>query len=935
VYRLSTDDDATPWSSVRLVNPPAVRTISATVDTPTYAMGAPALVMGELDLGRGNDERAIVGPVLAGSSLTIRAEYGSEIVLPEIEGAAMLAAVRLADPGATVAAEGTTLTITARPAESIRVPLQPTDRFGFAPREDTVLSIDVVPDRDPTPAIVEPARDESVLATALVPVRAEARDDIGLARLVLNRAIEPVPAVGIDAPNTQEGDTQSTDPDDVELGRIDLGSDPATLADAGTVGVDAALDLSVLGLSPGDEVLLTATAEDARAPDAGVVRSAPRRLRVIEPAELVDQIRSRLDQVRRAAARLDQRQGELARSLPDAGEGPPPGSLATDQASLTERLAEQSRAVEALEARQERNALDDPALDGLLDQAGELLDQAAEASAEAAQAANAGQNERAEAEQRDVRRDLGRLLELLDRGEDSYVVRRSLERLLDDQRRLEADTARAGEATAGRSVDELTEQELTELERIAERQRELADRAERVIDELDERGEDLQRSDPGQAEALDAAASAGREARVGQELRDAAQAAEQNRTSEASRGQQQAGEAIEQMLERLDEAERRRDRALQRLLASIADRIRSLLEQQESELEALQAIAQAEGPPAFEPRAAAMIGLHGRTLALVADAAAGPPETRLVADPLAEAADAQIEAIDALRLDPPALDAALTAERVSLQRLTDALDLTEQELEDAEDREQQRLIEEVREAYRATLNEQRLLLEQTETFVGRQLARRERADVRALGREQADLAERLARIPVDNPQLAEVPVVALIHRRMDSTGRAAAEPLQRGQADASVAARQRQVIEMLRSLIEHLGPSQPNRPEDGFGDGGGGGGGGGGGEGQNEEGALVELAAELKLLRDLQELAALLTRAADDGEPGASEASEVAELQRAISEQAVELLARIQQDAPGAPIPDARPDEEDDEEDDGQAEPDQPDDANGNEGNDE
>ncbi|MEM7754136.1 MAG: hypothetical protein AAF297_00710 [Planctomycetota bacterium] len=901
-YRLSTDDDATAWASVRLVNPPEIRSITATVETPGYATGAAALVMGELDLGRGDDARAIVGPVLAGSRITLRAEYTSEIELADTERAEIAAALEAADPDAAVRTEGTTLTVIASPSESARLPLRPTDQFGFSPREDTVIAIDVVPDRDPTPAIVDPPRDESVLASAVIPVRAEAGDDIGLVSLALVRTTVPASF----AAQPADGAVQLPALVTVELGRVDLGSDPATPSD--NAFVEATVDLSTLGLSPGDEVQLTATAADARGPGVGAVTSPARRLRIIEPTELVDQLRSRLDQVRRSAARLDQRQGELARALPDAGEGPPPESLATDQAALTERLAEQRRAVEALEDRQERNALDDESLEGLLDNANELLEAAAEASAEAAQAANAGQNERAEEEQRDVRRDLGRLLELLDRGEDSFVVRRSLERLLDDQRRLEADTARAGEATAGQSADELSQQQQSELEQLAERQRELADRAESIIDELDERGEELRQSDPGQAESLDAAAAEGREAQVGQQLQQAAEATEQNRTADASRQQQEAAEAIEEMLNRLDEAERRRDRALQRLLASIADRIRSLIEQQQDELDALTAAAEGDGAD-FETLADAMIAIHTRTLALVADAAAGPPETRAVADPLSEAATAQIEAIDSLRADPPLIEAALTAERVSLQRLTDALDVAEEELEDAEERERERLLDEVRAAYRAALADQRELRQRTAEFVGRDLGRRDRATVRGLGREQTELAERLAQIPEQNPQLAEVPVVALIHRRMDAVGEAAAEALRGGRAEARAEAQQRQVVEMLRSLIEHLGPPRGGQPDDGFGDGGGGGGGGGGDQGGGEDGALVELAAELKLLRDLQALAQTLTRAADDAEPGAAEPGEVADLQRSISDQAVELLSRIQQE--GAPPPQPLPDDAD------------------------
>jgi len=874
-YSVLTEDDRTPWATVRLVRPPRLVRATATVDPPDYAAGAAALASGRIDLGRGTDARAIVGPVLTGSRVRVEALYDTEIELRTEPLDELRAAVTAADPSADIEFDGETLAVDLFPTDSARFELRPTDRFGFAPREETVLSIDVVPDRDPSPSIVDPPRDESVLATALVPVRAEARDDIGLESLTLRRVAARVPR---ESPGAA---LSAGDP-------FELGSVPGP-ADGPAV-VDAALDLAELGLRPGDEVRLTATAEDARAPAAGRVDSGVRTLTVIDESEFVDRLRSRLEQVRRAAARLDRRQGEVARGLPE--DGSVPAGVAEDQAALTERLNEQRRAVEALDEQRARNRLEDQALGSLFERASGLLGEAAESSAEAARAASAGDGEQAEGEQREVRRDIGRLLELLDRGEDGWVVRRALERLLDDQRRLASDTARAGEGLAGREAGELNPDERSELERIAQRQRELAERAERTIDELDQRGERLSRSDPGQSEALQDAASAGRQSRVTEQLREAAEAAEQNRTADANREQRGAAEAIEEMLKRLDQAERLRDRALKRVLASLVERLEALIAQQRDELTSLAAHRDA-GTPSIDALGEAMIALHGRTLALTADAAAGPTETAAAAEPLAEAGQAQVEAIDALRADPASIDDAATAERVSLQRLEVALDLTRQALEEAEERDRQRVIDEVRRLYRAALDQQAGLREETEPFVGRRLARRERADVRGLGRRQTELAEVIRAIPGEFAELADTPVVALIHRRLDGAAETAGASLERGRADAATLSRQRQAVELLRSLLDHLGPQRGGNDDD-FADPGGGGGGGGGGEGGGgQEDRLVEFAAELRLLRDLQALAATLTRETDAAMEGAPPAGELAALQREITEQAVDLLDRV------------------------------------------
>ncbi len=895
IYTLSTEDDRTERATVLLVDPPRLLGAVAEIEPPEYARGAGALAAGTIDLGRGNDERAIVGPVLAGSRVKLRAEYSTPITLNDLGLARTTEDLAAADAGAVVSTDGRVIEIELTPGDSARVPLRPVDRYGFAPREEAVLTLDVVPDRDPSPAIVEPARDEAVLATAVIQVRAEARDDIGVRSLTLERTAA-----------RRSGESSGSEPvvdgEAVELATV-RDPDPA---DAAEVGVS--LDLSVLGVTPGDEVWLTATAEDARAPDAGRVVSPVRRLIIIDEGEMVDQLRARLEQVRRATARLDERQGELARSLPE--EGAPPESLGRDQATLTDRLGEQRRAVEALAQRQERNALADEALADLIEDAQGHLAEAARASARAAEAANAGENQRAEDEQREVRQEIGRLLELLDRGEDSWVVRRSLERLLEDQRRLESDTQRAGEGTAGRSAEQLTQEERTALERIAERQRELAERAERAIDELAERADELEGEDPGQSQALEEAASAGRQNRVGQQLRDAAQSAQENRTADAGRQQEEAREAIEEMLERLDQADRLRDRALQRILATLVERLESLIAAQERELDRLITTRGVNQPVA--PLDRAMIDVNARTLAVIAEASGGPPEARRLAEPLGEAGQAQVEAIDALRRDDA--DGAEIAERRSLAKLQDALEIAQREQENAEEREQRRVLAEIRAAYRAALDAQNALIDATRPFVGEDLSRRDRATVRGLSGEQEAVRAALAEVLTNNPQLAETPVVALIHERLDSVTTGAAERLGRGVADAGTIARQEQATALLRSLIEHLSENRPqNERDDNFQNAGGGGGGGGGG-GDQQEGPLVELLAELRMLRDLQAVTADLTRSTADAQAQAAPAdpTELGALQRRIAEQGADLVKRLQeQNQPGGGgggvVPEPRP----------------------------
>jgi hypothetical protein len=884
-YTIETADDRSEPRTVRIVDPPELLSATAEVTPPAYARDAPSLTRGTLDLGRAEDGRAIIGPVLAGSRVRLTARYSTEVTLEPGARESLLADLRATDPEAALSVSEGTVNIDFAPASSARVPLEPVDAFGFVPRDEAALSLDVVPDRDPAPAIVEPARDEAVLATAVIPVRAEARDEIGLRAFTLEQRAARRSAQG-------PGAQLEIDPEPTRLADWAPGAEPATRA-----ALSTELDLSVLALTPGDEVTLTASADDARAPDGGRATSTPRRLTIIDEAELVEQLRTRLEQVRRASARLDERQAEIARAMPE--ESPTPASIGRDQATLTDRLGEQRRAVEALADRQRRNALQDESLGGLLQDAERLLQEASAASASAAEAATADEGETAEDEQRRVRQSLERLLALLDRGEDGWLVRRSLERLLDDQRRLQSDTSRAGEGTAGRPAGELSPDERSELERIAERQRELAERAERAIDELSERSEALEGEDPGQSQALRSAASEGRSARVGQQLRDAAEAAQDNRTSDARRAQEEAAEAIEQMLEQLDQADRLRDRALQRVLGSLAERLAQLITAQRAELAALLATETGEGLDL------AMINVNTRTIAVITEAATGPPETRRVADPLREAGEAQVEAIDRLREGPASFPQAEAAERTSLSHLEDSLDIAREELEAAEDRERRRVLAEIRAAYRTALEAQMLLRDESSGFAGRRLSRRDRAGVRSLSPRQTQIRDDLAGLLDANPQLVETPVVALVHEHLDRVTADAADRLARGEVDAALSP-QDQAIELLRSLDEHLAGRSGNQPDDNFGDAGGGGGSGGaGGQSGQEDEQLVRIGAELRLLRDLQALTATLTRAAGEG-GDRSAVDELGALQRRIAEQGVDLLQRLQ--SPEGPNEPPQPD---------------------------
>ncbi|MEZ6318658.1 MAG: hypothetical protein R3B49_07895 [Phycisphaerales bacterium] len=881
-YWLQTPDDRTPTRRVLLVDPPALLDARATVTPPAYALDATddaGFIAGETDLGTGTDERAVLGPVLAGSRVELDLTFNKPLPIPARPAwLAGLEAGASAPVAFTVDSEHIHIATTL--ARHARLSVDVADEHAITPRDPIAFTLEAIDDAPPEAVIADPAHDEGVLATAVIDLSAEGRDDVGLARVAIERQLARPPADSAGAPPEPMGD-------------------PATLADVTPAEgpsrrliVTHRLDLAPLALSPGDEVRLTALATDTFALDGlahDATRSPVRTLHIIAESELIEQIRGELAGLRRTVMRLDEEQGELERL---AAERPVPEEVSPRQSALSQRLEIQRGLVDRLAERQERNALDDPGLRGVLDDARALLDAAQRASDDAAAAlaqtdAPESQRQQAQDEQAKVRDDLGQLAELLDRGEDGWLVRRSFERLLDEQKRLRDETARLTESTVGKSRDQLDQRELTALERIAQRQREAAEQARGAIDEMGERGRDLSQTDPAQSAAMSSAAARARDQRLAEQLEQAGDQVAQNQTASAQQTQDDIIKSLEDVLEELDQADRAKDSALRRQLASLVDSIKALVARQEREVQTLESGRLGgldEG----------MIRLNQNTLAVRADAAR-EPSTVAVADLLERAATAQQSAIVALRAAPPDAAEADRQERASLLLLRRAQAEAERLLEQAEQREADRLRRELRQAYRDALEEQAALAGETTPLVGQRLSRRDRATARSLGGRQDELRQRVADILSQIDGLTDVRVFALAHRRLDALMHTAADALTQGDPTDRTARDQAGAARLLASLADAL--KNPDTPESPFeqANAGGGGQGGGGQGGQQQDQGPVPPIAELMLLRSMQQQAAELTRLLGDAgsDADAGEISGVADLQRSLADETAELIRKM------------------------------------------
>ncbi|MFN7020254.1 MAG: hypothetical protein ACK4WH_02860 [Phycisphaerales bacterium] len=932
-YWFETDDDRSETARILLVDPPMIRSASARVDLPPYAA---AFVdrfsdltrsSGTIDLGPGTDDRASPAPILAGSTVTLTLQLNKPVPgLPQLVPDARVWLARclgpdalslwLGDetradaPRAEVRTDGSLWTIRWTLADPVRFSVKPTDEHGIASVEEASYRFDALKDNPPTAVVTVPSEDKSVLATATVELAGEGRDDVGLDWVGLERRLAR-------RPQGSEGGGHEPAGDPSELVRR---SPPAPAdgagADSRRLSVRHTLDLSTLDLKPGDELWITALAADAYELN-GVrhepARSGVRKLRIMSREELVQQVWAELGAIRRTAIRLDQDQKEIRASSARPGAEEARKSQRS-QAGLTERMARQADALERTAERIRENNLADQALQDVLRQARAALEQAGEQSAQAAQslgeAASAESESRPESArqsrreadqaQQQVREELARLIDALDQGEDSYASRRTLEQLVQEQQALQDRTQRAGEQTTGKSAEQLSPQERDELAQIAQEQEQLAQKLRDAVSKMQDRERKMQKQDPAAAQAMANAAQRAQREQTEQKMQQAARSAQQNQTNNAQQNQQQALQSMQQMLQDLDRANENRDEVLRRFLASLIDSIRGLITQQQAQLDALDAGIESGSLRGLD---AGMARLHQNTLGVLDQAADGPRDAAGIADHVERAADAQAAAVVALRDEPVNHDEVRAQEQLSLDRLNKALEEAQKIDEQAEERQQERKREELKKRYIEALEKQVSIKDETAGLVGVEPTRRTRNAARELAGEQSALRDTLAAIRSDNADITAAKVFDYAHTRLDELCGNAAAALAEGDATPDVLRRQTSSARLLQSLIAALDRAKDDKPFREREQAGGGGGGGGGQQ------PLVPPAAEIKLLRLMQQEIVDLTRAAAEAPaPPPDAVDEVVSLQRELAQRGQELLERLmRQQQPDAPAPDPQP----------------------------
>jgi hypothetical protein len=516
--------------------------------------------------------------------------------------------------------------------------------------------------------------------------------------------------------------------------------------------------------------------------------------------------------------------------------------------------------------------------------------------------------------QQEVRDELTDLIKLLDRDEDTWVARRQIENMLDEQQRLAQETAEIGQRTIGKTRADLNEEELSDLDRIAQRQRELRDKTRQMTPELRKRADALQQSDPQAAQGMRDAADRAEQQQLDRDQEDAAAKIEQNQMRTASAKQQSSQSTMRQMLEDMQNTRRAQAQELIRRLSSLIESIQRLVNVQENELIAL---AKARDEECFAGVDRGMIRLTQNTQAVETEARTAGQETRRVARSLGRAADAQGAAVTALRAQPVAADAAETAENHSLDLLKEALAAAQEAQKDTQEQEMRRRREELIAAYRTHLEKQVAVRSQTLPLTTvAELDRRQLVDARLMAAAQDQVRSGLAELRDITREIMDSPVFVHVHRMIDDRSLAVSESLEMGVVTIDVTDRQQFIADSIGRLITAL--EEALAPPDEFAKDESNEGAQAGGSGQPQE-QLIPPITQLKLLRGVQELIYFQTRDVD-GRGNLADAQrrerlrDLGQQQRELSDLGQRMLDELKKDMPdpevtpgGGPAPDGPP----------------------------
>lgn len=599
LYRVEGGDHvAMPWRRLEVVEPPAVEELALTLHFPAYTGWEP----------RESDPhlRALVGTQVGLLGKTTKPL--KEAVVWTQTGPQATATLADDGYGFTVPPGDDGLTITQSGAYWFRL----VDSEGFA-GNDVRYDIRAVEDRAPSVALEVPGSDIFVTADAEVPIEVLVKDDLAIRQIELRY---------LRSDRSQEGEQVIelyTGPEKVPPTPADQ---PLPLDSGDSRPAEYRWQLAALELPPRTQITLYAAASDYQ-PQVG--QSQPRRLTIITPEELQDRLAQRqsfilselsrvlklqqesrsqvagleiqLEQVGQLtkddldhlqAAELTQRQVDRGLTSPTEGVRAQIASLLEDLDNNNVESDDVQRRMNDLLSGIDRLGRDHlPPISRELTSAlkgaqSQLQDEAPGAASEQQQPENnqqpgsdqsaaqpVGNSLTAAGEHQDeVIGALEQMLEGLSQWDNFRRFQRDIAQLRRDQDELAAETAEVGRETLTRDPEDLTSQQQANLERLAQRQFEMARQFERVQQQMQQSADELQQSDPLAADTIADALHEAQQQALGGQMRETGRSLQQNQVGQAAGQQKQISQQLDELLDILTN---RRETELARLVRKLRE----------------------------------------------------------------------------------------------------------------------------------------------------------------------------------------------------------------------------------------------------------------------------------------------------------------------------------------------------------------------------
>ncbi len=869
-------DDEFTVTPVKVVQRLAVKSVEAVITPPPYA-NLPAI---SVNLAQNP------AVMTMGSQLLLKATFNKPLdsaTLPTVESLTPKTTADIKwDPS-----DGNTIVGRLTAAASLRFHLHATDVDGFSNTAIEEYELIVRPDQNPTVQIENPRRNEDRTPTAVIPFAAVAEDDFGISslKLVVERLGDKkhweIPLV--DQANAARG-AQWTRVDgaaDVQRFRANYSWDLAALPDA--------------QLKPGDVLEYFAVVQDNFSLNGQVhapVPSGRLRIDIISQEDFANKITDELRTVAEQVGQIKTSQGRTQRETDnlaketkekpafDAADKVAADRLGNQQSTAAAQTKQLSQKLDDVLQRMEENKSPNQELRDTAHDVSALLNDTAENPMKDAAAAMSGakqspapddRNQKMQLASTDQGQAMDELQKALDRMGSIGSLSRTIDQIkaiLQEQLDVSSKTAAVGKNNLGKRPDEMSPDDRQKLDKIAQQQADLSARTAKAIEQMQQMGDKLSKSDPSTAQAMKEAANTGQQQSVPANQQSASQAAQQNQQSQAQASQKKAELGLQMMLNSLKEAEKRKLEELAKKLAELQDQVANLIRRQAGHnldnlaLQGPDRIGKLETAlhdSLFEesqrdPKAAlAAVDLGSlsggqeqteRNTRDIAKMAEDLPDGTAPADHLTDAADLMERAIVSLRENKLA-DAYNPPQAEALTDLEAAKKIIDEQKAAVDQKQQEQQKEAIRQVYvqlkleQDKLNVETKRIDSAPRLEDGSLHREDAVRLGQLPAEQAGLADRAAKLDDDLSALGSIVYIWANKDIVSTMGEVRAD-LAKPQTNTPTQAEQKRISSQLDAMIRDLATKPIQSP---FAQKGGGG-------GQCSPGLPSE--AELRLLKDLQ-----------------------------------------------------------------------------------